>query len=142
MNELEKQINLVVEARAMVEGEKLAYAGAYQKWLNENKTIIDVLEATKTVCAEREVTLREMAVKVFGETGNKQVAPGVVIRAMTRLNYEYKDAIIWALDHRLALKLDSSTFDKMVKANPLPFDFVKITEEPTATIATELQRVE
>ena len=140
MNELEKQINLVVEARAMVEGEKLAYAGAYQKWLNENKTIIDVLEATKTVCAEREVTLREMALQTYASTQDKQVAPGIGIRVRTVLNYESKDAMEWAVKHELALKLDPSAFEKIAKTSNL--SFVTITEEPQATIAAELQRVE
>ena len=140
MTELEKQINLVVEARAMVEGEKLAYAGAYQKWLNENKTIIDVLEATETVCAEREVTLREMALQTYASTQDKQVAPGVGIREVTKYAYDEAEALKWAIEHKMALKLDETKFKNHVKADPP--DFVIITEEPTATIAAELQKVE
>ena len=125
MTAIEKQINLVVEARAMVEGEKLAYAGAYQKWLNENKTIIDVLEATKVVCEEREATLREMALSIFAETQDKKVAPGIGIREVTKYAYNEAEALKWAIEHELALKLDETKFKNHVKADPP--DFVVVT---------------
>ena len=81
-----------------------------------------------------------MALSTFSETQDKQVAPGVGIRVRTVLNYESKDAMDWAVKHELALKLDPSAFEKIAKTSNLPF--VNITEEPTATLATELQAVE
>jgi len=57
---------------------------------------------------------------------------------MTRLNYDDREAMSWALEHKLALKLDTSAFEKIAKTSNLMF--VTILEEPSATIATELKR--
>ena len=140
MTELEKQINLVVEARAKAGEAKTLRLLAFEEWEHKHEGLFLAEKEFGAACAFEESQLREMAVKVFGETGDKQVAPGVGIRVRTVLNYESKDAMEWAVKHELALKLDPSAFEKIAKTSNL--SFVTITEEPTATIAAELQKVE
>ncbi len=140
MTELEKQINLVVEAREKATEAKNAINKAHGEWLMANQDLTEAETTTKLACIEAEATLRETALQTYAEVGEKAVAPGVGIRVRTVLNYESKEAMEWAVKHELALKLDPSAFEKIAKTSNL--SFVTITEEPTATIAAELQKVE
>jgi len=138
--QLKEQINAVVEAREKAQEATTRRTEAYQKWVEVNQPLIDNESNAKSACQEAEVKLREMALETYAETGEKAVAPGIGIRVMTRLNYENQKAMEWAIEHKLALKLDSSAFEKIAKTSTLPF--VTITEEPQATIAAELNKVE
>ena len=140
MTELEKQINLVVEARK----DNAYYNEAIRElkvvWEDYNKVILEEAARQKEELAASEVTLREMAVAIYAETGDKKVAPGIGIREVTKYAYDEAEALKWAIEHKMALKLDETKFKNHVKADPP--DFVIITEEPTATIATELRVIE
>ena len=139
-NELKEQINLVVDARAKAQDATMKKSEAFTAWLEANQSLLDTEKSTKDACQIAEAKLRDLALKSYAITGEKIVAPGVGIRVMTRLYYEGYKAMDWAMEHKLALKLDSSAFEKIAKTNNLPF--VTISEEPSATIATELFKVE
>jgi len=140
MTELKEQINAVVEARAKAREANCLRMAEYNKWAEVNQMLIDNEKSTKCDQDLAEIKLREMAVETYLTTQDKAVAPGVGIRVMSRLDYDAKEAMGWAMEHKLALKLDSSVFEKIAKTSNLPF--VTIFEELTATIATELVRVE
>ncbi len=135
-----EQINVVVEARARAREVSSQKVEEYNKWVEANQRLLEDVEATKTACSEAETKLREMALEVYAGTKDKAVAPGVGIRVLTKLGYDSKEAMAWAMEHKLALKLDTPNFEKIAKTSNLPF--VIITEEATATIATELAKVE
>ena len=137
---LREQINIVVEARGKVKEATKLRVSAYQEFVEANQPLLDNESNAKTACEEAETILRNLALISYAETGEKAVAPGIGIRVMSRLGYDVKEAMAWALDHKLALKLDSSAFEKIAKTSDLPF--VTTTEEPQATIATELEKVE
>ncbi len=82
--------------------------------------------------------IREVAISTFAETGNKAPYPGVGIREREVLEFDKTKAFDWALEHRLALSLDSKAFEKIMKANKVLPDFVALKVEPQATIATDL----
>jgi len=140
--QLREQINLVVEAREKMQAAITKRTEALYSWQEANKQLYTNESDAKTACQVAEDSLRFLALETYAKTGEKTVAYGIGIRVLTRLAYEDSDAMSWALEHKLALKLDFSAFEKMVKANPLSFSFVAISEEPSATIATELQKVE
>lgn len=140
MDRLTEQINAVVEARGKAQEATNNRTGAYNVWLATNEQLFISEKAAKTACQDAEDNLREMAIAIYSETGNKIVASGVGIRVMTKLGYDAEEAMDWAVEHKLALKLDTSTFEKIAKTSNL--SFVSITEEPSATIATELTKVE
>ena len=143
MNEqmtFKEQINLVVEAREKAGEAKKARHDAQVAWEESNASLFQAEAVASGECAGAEARLRELALEAYAETKDKQVAPGIGIRVRTILNYESKEAMDWAVKHELALKLDTSAFEKIAKTNKLLF--VAITEEPMATIATELKKVE
>jgi len=136
---INEQINLVVEAR-----EKADELAAYKKeslakWELDNNELLAQIALCTSVKTEAETKLREMAIETYLKTLDKAVAPGIGIRVMTKLNYDAKEAMEWAVKHELALKLDTTKFEKIAKTENLPF--VTITEEPSATIAAVLERV-
>ncbi|KKK49883.1 hypothetical protein LCGC14_3130580 [marine sediment metagenome] len=140
MEELKEQIQVVIEARHEATVAKEAVKMAQEKWEEENDLIIAEAFNANRLVIEEEGRLRELTLQSYAETGEKAVAPGVGIRETTKLEYDTKTAFDWAVGHTMALKLDTSAFEKIVKADPP--DFVKITTEPQATIATELNKVE
>lgn len=140
--QLKEQINVVVEARGKAVATKARSLALYGLWQKQHQEILDAENNAKSACAEAETKLRELTLKAYAETGEKAPEVGVGIRVVPTLEYDGKEALTWGLEHKLALKLDTSGFEKMVKANPVSFGFVTITDKATATIATELVKVE
>ena len=136
-NELKEQINAVVEAREKAVEAKAHRIEAYEEWAKEHEGLFLVEKEYGAGCAFEESKLREMTLQAYADTGNKAPEVGVGIRLRTVLSYESQGAMSWALEHKLALKLDTSAFEKIAKTSDLPF--VTIAEEPQATIATELK---
>ena len=137
MAELEKQIKVVVEARRAYDRGCDAKKITYQDWQDANSTLLSCLLETEQRVKDAETLLRELTLQAYAETGNKTPAVGVGIRERTVLTYDGKVAFDWAKAHKMALKLDTRAFEKIAKADTP--DFVKITTEPQATIATELK---
>ena len=134
--QLEGQIKVVAEARGRIAQLREEKNLALSMWENENKELLRHLDTTAEAVNVAEAWLRTLTLQAYNETGNKAPAVGVGIREVTKLTYGPREALTWATDHRMALKLDVSAFEKIVKVSPL--DFVTITQEPQATIATNL----
>jgi len=139
INELKAQINTVVEARGNAKAYGEEKSKIYEEVEKKHASLFaDAFNANEIV-KEEEATLRKLTLQAYATTGNKAPAEGVGIREMTVLTYDNKVAFDWAKAHKMALKLDTSAFEKIAKADPP--DFVKITTEPQATIATNLQEL-
>ena len=132
------QIKVVVEARRVAENLTKGRQEALRIWREANFTLLEAGEQAEAWKAETEAKLRAMAVEIYKETGSKAPAPGVGIRLVTALKYIPEEAFGWAVEHKMALKLDVSAFEKIVKASPLPF--VEVSQDPQATIATDLDK--
>jgi len=135
--EIREQIQVVIEAR-----KEAAIAKTICDSLTQNFQTQHILEfeAARVLNQQRDTAedqLRALTLTTYWETNNKNPAPGVAIRILTKLNYDQAKAFKWAQDHRMALKLDVSTFEKIAKASPP--EFVTLREEAQATIATNLE---
>ena len=138
LTELEEQVRIVAKVRCNNEALKRLKAKALAEWEGHNQALLFNLDKTTEFLNEAEAKLRDLTLKAYAETGNKQPALGVGIREISKLEYDPKVALLWAQDHRLALKLDIPAFDKIAKASPL--EFVEIRGEAQATIATDLSK--
>lgn len=136
---LQDQIKQV--ARARQEAQRLAdeKAAKYKAWEDQNQLLLDTVKDAADYRNKQEDFLRELTLEVYAETGEKKPCEGVGIREVTRLEYDPAAAFLWAIGHELALKLDTAAFEKIAKASPL--EFVKVTTEAQATIATDLTEV-
>ncbi len=134
-----EQINAVVEARGKAKEMAEKKKALYDDFISKHTEFFTDVVVAATEASGAEDKLREMAIGEYRKTLDKAVAPGVGIRVMTKLDYDAEAALIWAMHHELALKLDTTKFEKIAKTENLPF--VITTEEPTATIATELEKI-
>ena len=132
------QIQLVIELRKKLAEKKAERERLMDLWNAEHKALLDSIFILAQQLPEAETSLRAAAIEAYKATGNKTPGPGLAIKIMTRLEYELKDALTWAIEHKMALKLDSSAFEKIAKTTTL--EFVRVDEEPMATIATDLDK--
>jgi len=140
LEEIKDQILVVVEARDAVNLITAVREVSYQKWVKANDSLLNNESLAKLGRDTAEAKLRELTLQAYAETGNKAPVVGVGIREVTKLEYDKTVAFKWATEHIMALKLDTAAFEKIVKASPL--DFVRIYQEPMATIATQLEVVD
>ena len=139
---LKAQINEVVEARGKAREASCQRVAEYNKWLEANQSLFDNEKSTKCDQDLAEIKLRELTLQAYAETGNKAPEVGVGIREVTKLDYDSKEAFNWAMEHKMAVKLDVSAFEKIVKvASETRPAFVTVSQEPQATIATDLQEL-
>ena len=126
---------IVAEYEAtLVEAEEELHATP--EWAAADQALQDIRQA-KVEQANVETEVRERALGIYEETGDKAPHPAVTIKMYTVLDYEDADAFDYAREHLpKALKLDKRTFEKAAKI--LELDFVVIRQEPRATIARDL----
>lgn len=137
IEQLKAQIKVVAEARETARVFKERKESAYTDWETQNRALLDDNAFANQQVIDVETKLRELTLKAYAETGNKAPVEGVGIREVTKLDYDVREAYKWALEHSLALKLDTSAFEKIAKSSPL--GFVTTFTEPQATIATQLE---
>lgn len=136
---LKEQIKVVVGVRLKAGEAEHALQSARAIWEIANHSLFEGVELAKIQCGESEQLLRKLTLQAYAETGNKAPVEGVGIREVTKLEYDMKDAFDWAVEHTMALKLDTPAFEKIAKASPP--NFVTVFQEPQATIATQLEIV-
>jgi len=136
LEQLKEQIKVVALVRKASDEADLEKDKAYAEWVEAHTDLINAARVRREVVVAEETKLRELTLQAYAETGNKEPAPGVGIREITKLDYDQKVAYLWGLDHRMALKLDTTAFEKIAKVSPL--DFVTIIGEARATIASDL----
>jgi len=139
MTELLDQIKVVAEARA--DSQKLSdrRKSMYDDFISQHTDFFADVASAASKVAEEEDKLRELTIKAYQETGNKAPAPGVGIREVTKLEYDPKEALRWAQEHKMALQLNKTAFEKLAKTDTP--EFVTVSTEPQATIATDLSEV-
>lgn len=137
IEQLKEQIKVVVRARAKAQEAIEAKNASYTEWENNNQMLLDAMADTSQLRGDAETALRELTLQAYAQTGNKTPVLGVGIREVTKLEYDTQVAFNWAIEHTMALRLDTSAFEKIAKVSPP--DFVKVFQEPQATIATQLE---
>ncbi|GIW89970.1 MAG: hypothetical protein KatS3mg109_0402 [Pirellulaceae bacterium] len=100
----------------------------------------EAIAELKTAVAELETRIREAAVSEYELTGDRTPAPGIAIRLVTRVEYDPKEALRWAVEKRLAVTLDRAAFEKIAVASKGEGVPARIREVPQATIATDLDK--
>jgi len=136
IEQLKAQIKVVARTRGKASELKEQRDILLEDWNKANQVLLDTLTQAGADVAVEEAKLRELTLQAYTETGNKSPAEGVSVKIFQTLDYDPKEALKWALHHEIALSLDKKSFETFAKATPL--EFVSITEEPRAQIATKL----
>jgi hypothetical protein len=110
-----------------------------KKFEEDNAELIQEVKGGAADLVLAEEKLRHLAANAYDtDPTNKKVAPGVTIKMFTEIGYDKKLAFDWALEHKIALTLDTKAFEKIAPTANL--DFVLVTQVPKATIATDLEK--
>ncbi len=136
---LQEQIKVVALARQVAQFMADKKKAIYDDFISHHTDFFAEVVVTATKASEAEDRLRELTLAIYQETGNKKPCEGVGIREITKLDYDPKEALKWAMSHQIAISLDKKSFEGFAKTTPL--DFVKISVEAQATIATDLSKV-
>lgn len=145
--QLKEQIRIVAIERQTAKQAKDIVLTARTEWERDHRMILDEVVIATERLAEVEAKLRELTLKAYAETGNKAPVPGVGVREVTKLEYDFDRAFKWAVEHKMALRLDVSAFEKIAKASfgfqqyTSILDFVMTYQEPAATIAQDLSKI-
>ena len=107
-------------------------------WERENAILLNSFANSEENMRRAEEELRQEAVQAFLATGEKRPSPGVEVRLYDVLIYDSLKAFEWALEHKQALQLSKPVFEKIAKADKP--EFVTITQEPRALIASDLEK--
>lgn len=126
----------VADRKAEIAGAQVELEATYE-WQNI-AGFKKQLDLAQGALAEAEANVRAVALAEYAANQDKHPHPAVTIKVYEVLAYDAEQAKSYAIAHNLPklLKLDAKIFEKA--ANGLDLDFVTVTEEPRATIATDL----
>ena len=105
------------------------------------KTFEVALNVAKDEIKKLTDDIKGIAMAGYTACGTKEIADGVKIVNGTIIEYDEQAAIEWCAQSLLsALKLDENFFEKHARAvaGTAPIPFVKISDNPKVTIATDL----
>jgi hypothetical protein len=135
---IEEQARAVHTARQNLAMAKQAVDALRKGWELQNALHLEALADCKTVLAVEEDRLRGLAIEAYQKTGSKAPGCGVAVREMTRVRYDRRKALAWAVEHKIYVQLDTTPFEKFARANPTQVPFVEVYKEPEASISTDL----
>ncbi len=132
-------ITELASARGWLALRKNSIEIARKRWEAEHSDKLDALEAAKERVNEAERAVRTATHAAYLASGDKKPHAAVGIRMTTIISYNEADARAWAMDNlKMALKLDTTAFDKAVRAKLVPADIASIEEVAQTTIASDL----
>ena len=111
----------------------------FRSFQEKHSGLRDGLDAAKMARQNVETELRDAILEAYSQNGEKKF-PGGGVRIIKSLEYKDADALFWAQQHSMALALDRKAFERLAKAGDVSATIVTVTEEPQATINTDLSR--
>jgi hypothetical protein len=94
---------------------------------------------TRAIVNEAEELVKELALSIYEETGEKKVHEKVQIKHMTKYDYDPETALAWAREFAPALLiLDKKGFESFVKSATQKPAFVTIVIEAKPYISSKL----
>jgi len=104
----------------------------------ENANLFEDLAEVKAMVLEQEEIVKGQRMHHYDITKDKTKLSGIGIRTMKVFEYDKPQALNWAIEHKVALKLDEPAFKKIAVVEGL--DFVEVKEKVTATIGSDLRK--
>ena len=101
-----------------------------------NKSLIEHINSLRVKQGDTKLELKLQAIEDFKASGEKKLLGGIGIRVGSTLEYDEAEALSWAKEHKLCLKLDSRSFERLAKSQE--FTFVDKEEKVTVTFPKEI----
>ena len=138
VQDLTPLIQDVVKLRQLYALESKVLADLRAAWEAEHATRIEMTKERRAELEAAENSLRGEVLANYAATGDKQVAPGVIIRVIHKPIYDTKAAAEWSMAHGgIAHVFDAKMFEKLAQAGQAS-DIVEIEDIATATLAKDL----
>lgn len=128
--------------RMQIDKLDISWRDQKEKFEKRNEALLDSRKLTQMRIKQLETEIKAHTLEQYKLTEEKHQAFGLGIRVLKKIEFEEKDAFAWAKESGQALKLNTPMFKKLalLKAeNKEPFDFVKIEEDPSATIPGKIE---
>lgn len=133
----------LADVQARFDAKKGDYTAAcnalFEQWKQDNAELLaehdHIIEKAGSVESELKIAIKDAYV---ADPTRKTVAPGLSVRITKRPLYEVEKAFQWALNHKLALKLDNKAFEK-IAVSASDVDFITYNEEITTVITKATQ---
>ena len=132
--EMQRQYDELAKCRRIKDALKAQKETLERKFEEDNKVLLDQYRLEVERVNGLEEGLRMTALAVHKALGIIHFEGGVEVKMFTNLDYKDAAAFNWAKEHRMALKLDKSAFEKIVKTSPDEFPWVSITKKPEAQL--------
>lgn len=95
------------------------------------------IERAASILKDAETKLRDEMLLHFRVSGEKKFPEGMEVKQYVTFQYDPKEALQWATEHRLCLELDKGAFEKLVRLRPDDFkELVTIGYTPKAQLPT------
>ena len=110
----------------------------------ENKAFFNERNQIADELAQAEEKVREIGLSLYGQTGEKHLFGGVLVKEREKIGYDPAVGLLWAQDNcKMLVKtvLDEKGFTKLLKGMENKPEFVTIEKIPFVTIPKELNLV-
>jgi hypothetical protein len=143
------KIDFDIEGLAFARAEAAKCKAAMDYLINAVKQSPNYLDLERRMdlavynASQIEAQVRGGALANYYQNKDKSPHPAIGIRVIHKIDYSDADARQWCMSNMPnALKLDKTVFEKHAKAvaDTIPIPFVTITDEPQATIASDLSK--
>jgi len=132
---MQKKVNKLHELRGKLAVVKGRLDDSRAGWEMENAELLNGKEEIEREIEKVDEELRKERVELWdGQDKGKHY--GLGIQERVDLEYKEEDALAWAIDHELFLRLNKGPFEKYAKEGGL--EFVMIKKRVIATIAKDL----
>lgn len=129
----------VLEARSRRDVIANQLAALEAEFREIHAALYDASNTAKIDTADAEAALRDLALKHFHATGDKQPGPGVTVAVGQALLYDPDEALEWATKHGLALKLDVKAFEAFAATSPRTMSgIVRVKDAPQTKLARDM----
>jgi hypothetical protein len=112
----------------------------FEQVREDHPELFDAQKKADEELAKVEGLMREALLERYKATGDKKPVAGGEVKIFNVYDYDAGEALIWAVDHRMALQLDKTAFNGICKNDSTRPPFVAAREEPRAQIATDLSK--
>lgn len=138
---LRAQLREVAERRAVRDDIEAAVKAAREAFEASIAQQVQELAQAKADAAASEDAARALIVAIYQTTQNKKPADGAGVQVRTTLEYDAAEALAAAKRMGVAVipeSLNVKLFETLAKQAPEAFPFVRVVEEPVATLGTDL----
>ncbi len=117
------------------------YRESMGEWEEKNKKLVSRRGRISRKVAEKEDELRQLTVKVFEKTGNREPAPGLGIREIGSFEVTDDEEILrWCIEHKLFLQANLVEIRAFSKLWITEIPGIEVGTALTASLSTNFHR--